>query len=101
MKELEPFFPETGEGLGGGYGMFPGGGGASYPAPGYNPFGPSDWELNRMVVGPTDEVPPWEDVGSVSYGPGLDFEFDPEQLMTRDMPVFDFEEPSTFDFTGD
>lgn len=78
MGELSPFFPETGNGLGeGAHGLFnPGIGGqqVDYPSPGYNPFGPSDWE-------------------------GQDF--DPSQLMVRDMPTFDFDEPSTFDFTGD
>lgn len=85
MGELQGFFPETGSGLGGGYGMFPSPGGASYPAPGYNPFGPSDWELEEGGL------------GSVSYGPGLEFEYD----MTDQIdPVPDWDSSEAWDFSG-
>lgn len=84
MEELNGFFPETGAGMGGGYGMFPGSGGmASYPAPGYNPFGPSDWEK--------------EPVGSIEYGPGLEFE---TQIPDVIDPVPDWEDSGAWDFSG-
>jgi hypothetical protein len=85
MGDLQGFFPETGSGLGGGYGMFPSPGGASYPAPGYNPFGPSDWEI--------EDVPN----GSVDYGPGLEFE---TQLPGVNDMVPDWEDSGAWDFSG-
>ncbi len=114
MKEFENLFPETGQNTNVDWAGNPiiDPRGVDYPNRDYEYWlATGRWPDRALGIepeGPPDDPvhPIFQDDGdlpisSVDYGPGLDFEIPDSEFMIRDMPVFDFEEPSTFDFTGD